>query len=107
MGANAKSAAASAAAQSFVPGCVGTMRIAALAIVAAMYSGRVCLRPFLPIVVAGPKACTHRRCRGSADRLLDVLGIGVGSLTVKLERVDFALGATVRGTLTLALTEPL
>ena len=39
--------------------------------------------------------------------LLDILGIGVGRITLDLEKVDFALGDTVRGTLTLTLTEPL
>jgi hypothetical protein len=39
--------------------------------------------------------------------VLDILGIGVGKLSIALERVDFALGDTFPGVLELQLTEPL
>lgn len=39
--------------------------------------------------------------------MLDILGIGVGSMTLELDEVDCALGDTVRGVVTLKLAEPL
>ena len=39
--------------------------------------------------------------------MLDILGIGVGRLTLELDGVDCTLGDTIRGTLKLELTEPL
>lgn len=39
--------------------------------------------------------------------MLDLLGIGVGRLTLELDEVDLVLGDTVRGLATLELTEPL
>jgi hypothetical protein len=39
--------------------------------------------------------------------VLDLLGIGVGKLEITLDRVDYHLGDTIKGTVTLELTEPL
>ncbi len=39
--------------------------------------------------------------------MLDVLGIGVGRLTLELDDVDFTLGDTIRGVAKLELTEPM
>ena len=38
--------------------------------------------------------------------MLDVLGIGVGSLSVELDKVDYKLGETVKGRLSLTLSAP-
>ena len=39
--------------------------------------------------------------------MLDILGIGVGKMTLELDEVDYTLGDTIRGLLKLELTEPL
>ncbi len=39
--------------------------------------------------------------------MLDLLGIGVGRLTLELDAVDFVLGDTIRGLAKLELSEPL
>lgn len=39
--------------------------------------------------------------------MLDLLGIGVGKMTLELDEVDYTLGDTIRGRLKLELTEPL
>lgn len=38
--------------------------------------------------------------------MLDILGIGVGRITLALDELDYTLGDTIRGSLTLQLTEP-
>lgn len=39
--------------------------------------------------------------------MLEILGIGVGKMTLELDELDYTLGDTIRGALTLQLTEPM